>query len=850
MQTLQEKRVVSKDMDLSAIIDLTEMFAKDLGICTYQKIYQNKTKITDYKILNNLAKGGFGEVFVAEKAGEIYAIKRLSKDMVKRNKNSAFFMLEKEIMTDIDSDWIVRAHECIQDDIYLYFVMDFISGGDLLGYLSKTDVINEEQIRFYAAEILLAIESLHNAGFVHRDLKPDNVFITKSGHCKLGDFGSAAKLIDGKTSSTVPIGTPDYVCRDVLMNNDSGEAIYDSSVDLWTLGVMIYEMITGEPPFYSESLKDTYRKITKIDYTPLNQGSTELKDLLNKLICCREQRLDIMGIKSHPFFRSINWSKIREISPPYVPVVHSDGDISNFVDSNFKPETSTIKGGYKDFVGFTFDPKYVATFGEMLTKQLTTIRNNDGITLSNLHNKVELINKTTNESELTDLLKNLKLEITNSEAKLKVKEQEMNNLLESKMLEIDDLNLTIEDLVTEKDQKQKELIKNREELKKTINELLFKKDELREILESVLEKKQELENLQSDIKKKLDLMNKGQYKDFIRDSIDDLQRTIIRSRYAETIKELKTSIYWFYKEHSVLCKELEESKEIVTDASVDELKKQLRGYKTEIKDYQQKIEAEIAARINLENENKKLNKMLKENKTTTTTIAFNVKNALNDKQIHILFEDGQFIFDDQKYDSNAIYIREIKNQEYHHFPYKKRSLTIVVHFLKEYCCSSNGVAKRSAKAVETELEKELDILANLEDLAILLTDDALKEVQAQINGSKKKLDSLRHELNIAKTSTIQEFMYKDEDRVLEFNNHLFTEHTVGKGTLCDHCNEVIYGVVKQAYHCRDCLLTVHKSCYVLIETSCELQQAINKGSFIPIVMKNIEEKEKILSINK
>ena len=93
MQTLQEKKVISKDMDLSAIIDLTEMFAKDLGICTYQKIYQNKTKIKDYKILNNLAKGGFGEVFVAEKGGEIYAIKRLSKDMVKRNKNSAFFML-------------------------------------------------------------------------------------------------------------------------------------------------------------------------------------------------------------------------------------------------------------------------------------------------------------------------------------------------------------------------------------------------------------------------------------------------------------------------------------------------------------------------------------------------------------------------------------------------------------------------------------------------------------------------------------------------------------------------------------------------------------------------------------
>ncbi|KAL6122531.1 myotonic dystrophy kinase like protein [Nucleospora cyclopteri] len=790
-------------MDLNALIDITETMAKDLNCPCYQHIYQNKTKIGGYKTLKTLAKGGYGEVFLAENKGKIFAIKRVNKDMIKKNPNSTFFMNEREIMTRAKTEWLVGAHECLQDDIYLYFVMDFVPGGDLMGYLSKMDSISETEIVFYASEIAHALNEVHKLDFIHRDLKPDNIFIRRDGHISLGDFGSSAKMKDGRTSSSVPVGTPDYVCRDLLLGEKNE---YGKEVDFWTLGVIIYEMIVGEPPFFTDSLKQTYQKILRIEYEKIQSGSAELRDLLDRLICEKEKRLDFEGVKKHPFFKGIDWSSMGQQKPPFVPEVKDEGDISNFVDVNFKADDSSIWGGYKEFVGFTFDPKYVSTFGEVLSAQIS-----QGI----------------DQKE----------------------KQELDQIIESKMMEIDDLNWTIEDLNTEKQIKAKELSENSMQLSKLVSDLMQKKEELNCIKDGISCRQEELHNIKSDISSKMEVLKNPNQNAVVLGAVKDMRNSLERARLGEEISEIKSIAYWFYRENETLRKQIEIQDVKVENSDVDELKKQLRIYKTEIRDYQARIEQEIAQKYKLETDLKQLREAFSKVNTAAVQLSFSVTNAITNIPLSIKIDRSIFIYNGKDYSINSIYVRDSKPGEYHHFPYKKKALTVIIHFLKESTSSTKSSAmRRSLKCLEEDLEKELVIYKGIEDLKLMLTGTSQKEVEEQRQGTIKKIEHLQQEISRAKNSTITEYELGDEEKVYEFNNHIFREHTVGKGTLCDHCNDVLYGVVNQSYHCRDCLLTVHKSCYVLVATSCELQKAINRGKMVPIVCKSIEEKERLMKV--
>ena len=856
MQTQNEKNtttsklpVENKQVDLSAVIDLTESFAKDMGIFYYQKLFQNKTKVTDYKILNNLAKGGFGEVFIATKIRnptEVVALKRISKDMCKKNRNTTFYMTEKDIMTAFDTEWMVKAYECIQDDYYLYFIMEFIPGGDLLGYLSKTDTIGINEIKFYASEILVALDVLHSKGYCHRDLKPDNIFIGTDGHIKLGDFGSSGKITDGYCVSTMPIGTPDYVCKDVLENDEDGIAKYSTSIDLWTLGVIMYEMAAGVPPFYTESLKDTYRKIVEIDYERLEGGDPTLQDLLDKLLCDKDKRLTSEQIKEHPFFEGVNWADIKSTKPPFIPNVKNKEDISYFDQQSFKPVNSTIKGGYKDFVGFTHDPKYVRTFGESIMKNMFKDKKGDFMYQHTL-SSTEIFNS---QESLNTTEKELRAQIEQHELKIKQKEAELEELISSKMLEIDDLNCTIEDLTGEKEQKISEVNKQRSELQNITLNLTEKTDTLKLTADTLKTKEEQLSNLKIDIEQKLKLTLDQTEKSYLSDAVNDLKHSIERSKFKEKITDVKKSFYWFYKEYEQIKKELDLSKVTVEDASLSELKKSIRAYKTDVKDYQQRIEIENAARTQLEVENKRLLKLLKDNQAMTVVKSFKVKNALNNELVTIQLDQGIFVFNDIKVDKSMIYIRDLKNNEYHHFPYKKRALCVIVHFLKDFHGShtSSKATHRKVKVVEEDLANEKMMLQGLEELELLITGNEAKDIRNQKAGSLKKIESLEIELKLARNSTQGEIS-DDDMNVVEFNNHMFVEHTVGKGTLCDHCGELMYGMMNQSYHCADCKLTVHKECYILVQTSCELQKAINKGRSVPVVVQNIEEKEKLLNMS-
>ena len=316
-----------------------------------------KQTIHDYESIKIIGRGAFGEVHVCrnKKTDEIVAVKKIKKEVLD-NKNQVIHIKNEQLfMSKVKSPWIVELKASFQDYDYLYLVMEFLQGGDLMNILIKKNVLNEEEARFYVAEIVLAIESIHKLDCIHRDIKPDNVLIDKSGHIKLTDFG-LSKISDkifqnnfqknlnlnnnnikdnGKPSHNKNyscVGTAYYVAPEVL--NKKG---YGPEVDWWSLGVIFFEMLVGYVPFCSKETNEAcykvlnWKKYLKIPDTA--RMSREAEDLIFKLINSPKRRLGANGaeeIKSHPFFYGFNWDNILNIKPPFIPFLRSEYDTSYF----------------------------------------------------------------------------------------------------------------------------------------------------------------------------------------------------------------------------------------------------------------------------------------------------------------------------------------------------------------------------------------------------------------------------------------------------------------------------------------------------------------------------------------
>ena len=390
-----------------------------------------KMSASNYESLSIIGRGAFGEVHICReiKTGEIVAIKKIKKEIL-FNKNQIKHTLdEQDFLSKVDSPWIIKLKASFQEGDYLYLVMEYLPGGDLMGLLIAKDIFTEEEAKFYTAEIILAIESIHELDCIHRDIKPDNILIGKDGHIKLTDFGLAKisdkifkediidyKFEDNKKSHNRNfscVGTAYYAAPEVI-----NKKTYGQEIDWWSLGVILFEMMVGYAPFCSKNVKDVCFKVSHFEnyliFPKKCKASNNCKDLILKLVNHSENRLGKNGsqeIKAHPFFKGINWQKIKEMKPPFIPELKNDYDNKYFdefkyIDPFVPPKESIIRKRLDpEFTGYNFkgkekDPTDILTVIDMIQKKKEEVEKEKiKIKINNSENKI--FNETTHENKKT-----------------------------------------------------------------------------------------------------------------------------------------------------------------------------------------------------------------------------------------------------------------------------------------------------------------------------------------------------------------------------------------------------------------------------------------------------------------
>jgi len=379
-QRAERRQQLEKQMaDLNLPNEQRERYLKKLHMkeSEYTRLRRVKFSKNAFTTIKVIGKGAFGEVRLVRMTttGELYAMKILRKSEMIHKEQVNHVMAERDLLADTSlnyNDWVVNLYFSFQDSNYLYLIMEYVPGGDMMNLLIQEDTFSEDWTRFYIAETILAIDSIHKLNYIHRDIKPDNLLIDKNGHIKLTDFGlctgfqtNRLKFLNNKLKSQPKelqngdiqhktreerlkewkkkrrvlaysmVGTPDYIAPEVFMKNVG----YSMECDWWSVGVIMFEMLIGYPPFCSESPNETYRKIMNWKKTLIFPDETPIspvaKDLIVRLLCEQETRLGINGVEelmAHPFFKGINWNTLRNQRSPFIPQLSSPIDTSYFDD--------------------------------------------------------------------------------------------------------------------------------------------------------------------------------------------------------------------------------------------------------------------------------------------------------------------------------------------------------------------------------------------------------------------------------------------------------------------------------------------------------------------------------------
>ncbi|XP_023262334.1 protein kinase C epsilon type [Seriola lalandi dorsalis] len=308
-----------------------------------------RRSLKDFNFIKVLGKGSFGKVMLAELKGteEVYAVKVLKKDVILQDDDVDCTMTEKRILALARRHpYLTQLYCCFQTRDRLFFVMEYVNGGDLMFQIQRSRKFDEPRSRFYAAEVTSALMFLHRNGVIYRDLKLDNILLDAEGHCKLADFGMCKEGIMNGVTTTTFCGTPDYIAPEILQ-----ELEYGASVDWWALGVLMYEMMAGQPPFEADNEDDLFESILHDDVLYPVWLSKEAVSILRafmtknpakRLGCVVSQGCE-EAIKTHPFFREIDWVLLeqRKVKPPFKPRIKTKRDVNNF-DQDFTKEDPVL----------------------------------------------------------------------------------------------------------------------------------------------------------------------------------------------------------------------------------------------------------------------------------------------------------------------------------------------------------------------------------------------------------------------------------------------------------------------------------------------------------------------------
>eukprot|EP01128_Nolandella_sp_AFSM9_P008448 TRINITY_DN511_c5_g1_i1.p1 TRINITY_DN511_c5_g1~~TRINITY_DN511_c5_g1_i1.p1 ORF type:complete len:546 (-),score=174.89 TRINITY_DN511_c5_g1_i1:166-1635(-) len=376
-----------------------EKKAKELALAQAESDHMRRSRkklsAANFVNVRLIGRGAFGEVRVVREKDDqgnvlmdrVFAMKVMNKDFMIQKNQLAHARAERDAMVEHDHDGVVQLYYSFQDSNYLYFVMEYLAGGDLMNLLINREILSEMETRFYMAELIDAVQSVHEKGYIHRDLKPDNVLIGADGHLKLSDFGLCTSGAEGhvssfyqatpavaanlseysedkhkeflanrkknydtisrrnswkrlrKTQSYSTVGTSNYMAPEILL-----ERGYGPEIDWWSIGVIMYECLVGYAPFSCEDTTETCMMILdwkhSLEFPEDANLTEEAIDLMSKLICDGKRRIGFEEIVNHPFFEDFDWEDARGLDAPWIPPLSTADDTTHF--DPFEDNTSHL----------------------------------------------------------------------------------------------------------------------------------------------------------------------------------------------------------------------------------------------------------------------------------------------------------------------------------------------------------------------------------------------------------------------------------------------------------------------------------------------------------------------------